>query len=160
MDTAYTRMARSRGPTHSSEREQLPGLEPITLVGPNVASALGAFLHDLMDSLGTRPAGTLVPIRLTAGYSYAISAGFDDFVPILLIPSYDLNPISDCQSIAGSFVSQVAADLEAWRQAEQPPANDGSYTFDLAVHTQAAGHQMMVHTALLRYPLPFGLKSA
>lgn len=128
-------------------------MEPITLVGPNVASALGAFLHDLMDSLGAWTAGLLVPIRLAAGYSYAITTGFDDVVPILLIPSYELNPISDCQPIAGSFVTQVAAALEAWRQAEQPSASDGSYTFDLAVYTQAAGHQKIIHTALLRYPL-------
>ena len=78
-----------------------------------------------------------MPIRLTAGYSDAISTSFDNVVPILLIPSYDLNPEQgDCQPIGGSFVTQVAAALEAWRQTEEPQAS-GSYMFDLALHARA-----------------------
>lgn len=124
-------------------------------LGLQVATALGGFLHDLLWGRdGWQPAD-LLPLRLSAGYSYPVATGsdtsLDSLVPILLAPSVDFSPSSDCAPEEGSFVRAVADAVQGWYEIAQPPA--GALQFDVTFYASLGTLQPLVQASQLRFAL-------
>ncbi|MFL6137132.1 MAG: LysM peptidoglycan-binding domain-containing protein [Frankiaceae bacterium] len=141
------------------------GTTPITIgsrdpSGPSlaeqVAIALGDFLHDLLWARDTWQPADRLPARLAAGYSYPVATGTDDttldaLVPVLLAPSVDLDPSTDCGPAEGTFVRAVADQVQTWYDSAQPPA--GYLQFDVVLYASLGTLQPLVEATALRFSL-------
>ena len=120
-----------------------------------VATALGGFLHQLLWGRDSWQAADRLPVRLAVGYSYPVATGsdtsLDSLVPILLVPSVDFDPSTDCQPLPGSFVRSVGEAVQAWYDAAQPPA--GFLQFDVTIYASLGTLQPLVSASQVRFTL-------
>jgi hypothetical protein len=127
-----------------------------------IGEALGRFLQDLVTAQNTWAAGETLSMRLTGGYSYAVTSSGSQMlgpvVPIFLVASVDFDPLTDWDwSRPESFVSQVAAVVDDWIATRQPGARDrAAILFDLTVYAGGEQAQPLIHAAALRYGLGAG----
>lgn len=132
----------------------------------SLAEALGEFLKELTEGESWKAEETL-SLRLGCGYQYSVaSAGgveLDSVMPIFLVPSVDFYPAAgegaephpadwDWKAQT-SFVSQVAAMAEKWRDENHPSPEGGAFVFDLTVYASGGQLQPLIHATSLQYKL-------